>query len=388
MNAASERAWVVVLGATGYMGRLVCRALRRRNIAFSIAGRDARKLALLSDSLGGVESHVVDARSPDSLRKVLERRLLVCACAGPFLEIGETALAVAAELGVHYVDVCEEQAFLRQSIERYDAVARAGGACVVPAMTFESSLGDWAASLLAERLGGKLDTLDLVYAVRGPEVGLASSRGSLRSAVAALAQGEGGQHVGGALRAERDAAVVRRFETKSFGEITAASFAAGGAVLVPAHLDVTQVRTFRAVTPVTARVLQIAGGLGPLLARAGRATLERLLGYAAEGPDIVTRAETRFEVIALARRGDAQARVHLTGTDPHAVTAEIQAQAAEGALAGVRRSVRRGRAQRRVPGARRVRVPRRGAPHGDRRRSDRAAADGALGAAHARTRAA
>jgi hypothetical protein len=50
MTAISDRAWVVVLGATGFTGRLVCRALRRRNVPFAIAGRNARKLALLTAS--------------------------------------------------------------------------------------------------------------------------------------------------------------------------------------------------------------------------------------------------------------------------------------------------------------------------------------------------
>jgi short subunit dehydrogenase-like uncharacterized protein len=38
---------VVVYGATGYSGRLVCAELRRRGVAFVAAGRDARKLEAL-----------------------------------------------------------------------------------------------------------------------------------------------------------------------------------------------------------------------------------------------------------------------------------------------------------------------------------------------------
>ena len=334
MSTGSDRAWVIVLGATGYTGRLVCRALRRRNIPFAIAGRNARKLASLSEALGGVEQRVVATDSPDALRALFDRRLLVCACAGPFAEVGETAVAVAAEMGIHYVDVCQEQAFTAQTFARYDAVARAGQACIVSSMAFESAPADWAASVLAERLGGSLDELDVVYAVRAPSAGFASSRGSLRSALGALAGGDARQHLAGALRPESDATVVRRFQTLRDGEITAASYGGAEAVLAPAHLSVAQVRTYRAVTPFAARAMQAMRGIGPLVARAGRGAIDRLLNYASEGPDILARAETRFEIIVEARRGDARARAHLMGTDPYAVTAEIQAHAAEAALAG------------------------------------------------------
>jgi short subunit dehydrogenase-like uncharacterized protein len=333
MTAISDRAWVVVLGATGFTGRLVCRALRRRNVPFAIAGRNARKLALLSEALGGVEQCVVDARSPDDLRNLMDRRLLVCACAGPFADVGEPAMAAAAELGVHYVDLCQEQSFTRRAFEQYDAAAKRSGACIVPSMGFESAPADWATSLLAERLGGTLDELEIVYAVRAPLAGLGASRGSLRSAIAAHAEG-GSQYVAGALRAETDAAIVRRFETLRDGEVTAASYAGAEAVLVPAHVPVASVRTFRTVTPFAARAMQATRGLTPLLAKAGRGALERLLAYASEGPDILFRGDTRFEILVRARRGEARARAHLTGIDPYAVTAEIQAHAAEAALAG------------------------------------------------------
>lgn len=334
MTTGADRAWVIVFGATGFTGRLVCRALRRRNVAFAIAGRNPRKLALLSEALDGVEQCVVDTQSRDSVRRALDRRLIVCSAAGPFAEVGEPILAAAAEMGVHYADVSREQAFAAEGVERYDAIARASRACLVSSMAFESAPADWAASLLAERLGGSLDALDVVYAVRAPLAGLASSRGALRSAVATLARGNARQYVAGALTAESDATLVRKFTTLGGDEITAVSCGGAEAVLAPKHLAVAEVRTFRATTPVAARAMQAMRGLGPLVARAGRGALERLLAYASEGPDILARADTRFEIIVEARRGESRARAHLTGTDPYAVTAEIQAHAAEAALAG------------------------------------------------------
>jgi short subunit dehydrogenase-like uncharacterized protein len=334
---------VIVFGATGYTGRLVCRALQRRNVRFAIAGADARKVAHLASALGGVEHHVVDLGSSDapslkeSLRRLLDRRLLVCSCAGPFLDRGEPLLAAAAELGVHYVDVSAEQPFTRESFTRHDPIARASKACVVPSMAFATAPADWAADLLAERLGGTLDELDVLCSIDAPFGGAIASRGTIRAALGELARDGAAQHIDGSLRAERDATRVRTFVTLEGTCVTGISLASSASVVVPAHVKVGQLRTYHAVAPLTARALHATRALGPAVARLGRGAIDRLAPFApfaASGPETAQRAKTRFEIIAEARRGEAQACVHITGVDPYAITAEIQAHAAEAALAG------------------------------------------------------
>ncbi|MFN7133014.1 MAG: hypothetical protein ACK4N5_13110, partial [Myxococcales bacterium] len=46
-----DRLEVVVYGATGYTGRLVCRELDALGVRFAVAGRDAGRLKALSDEL-------------------------------------------------------------------------------------------------------------------------------------------------------------------------------------------------------------------------------------------------------------------------------------------------------------------------------------------------
>src|SRR4051812_49938483 len=123
-----DRALVLVHGATGFTGRLVCRALRRKNIRFAIAGRNPQKLAVLSEALGNAEQCLIDIESKESLRTALDRRVVVLACASPFVEVVEPLLAAAAQHGVHYVDVTSEEPFARLAFERYDAAARASKA--------------------------------------------------------------------------------------------------------------------------------------------------------------------------------------------------------------------------------------------------------------------
>ena len=56
---------VVVYGATGFTGRLVCAELARRKAKFAVAGRDHAKLTALSASLGAAEPEVLVAALDD-----------------------------------------------------------------------------------------------------------------------------------------------------------------------------------------------------------------------------------------------------------------------------------------------------------------------------------
>ncbi len=156
----SSRAAVLIHGATGFTGKLVSAALTKRAVPFAIAGRNRAKLDALSASLGGspVESVVVDIRNARSVEAALDGRTVVCACAGPFLEVGEPVLAAAAKLGVHYADTTGEQRFVVEAKARYDEAAKASGACIVPAMAYEIALADWASHLAAEMVGGEPET--------------------------------------------------------------------------------------------------------------------------------------------------------------------------------------------------------------------------------------
>src|SRR6478609_12169826 len=100
----TERALVLVHGATGFTGRLVCAALARRGIAFAVSGRSREKVEAVAREFGASESCVIDLGVAESIRGAISGRKIVCACAGPFALVGEAVLATCAKLGVHYVD--------------------------------------------------------------------------------------------------------------------------------------------------------------------------------------------------------------------------------------------------------------------------------------------
>ena len=335
-DEARGREAVLVHGATGYTGRLVCGALRRRGVPFAIGGRSASRLGELAAELGGVETCVVDLGSVDSVRAAVSGRRVVCACAGPFVEIGEPMLAGCARAGVHYVDTTGEQRFVLDAITRHHATAVASGACVVPGMAFEIALADWGADLAARRVGGAPDAIDVAYLNQPPSGGAATTRGTKRSIVATLAAADGQQFVDGALRRESSAAVVRTFPRTTGEAVHAVSFPSPEAVVVPSHTGARTVRTFMAMDALSARTLQATRGVTPLLVRMTRGLIDRAIARGAEGPDASGRSQTTFEVLVEARRGDRRARLWMTGGDPYGLTAELQAYAAERLLAGTR----------------------------------------------------
>ncbi len=326
----AERARVLVHGATGFTGRLVCAALARRAIRFAVSGRSAEKLEALRAALGDVEVCRVDLADPSSLQEAFRGRTLVCACAGPFTEIGEAPLATCARSGIHYVDTSGEQVFVLRSVRRYRATAEASGACVVPAMAFEIALADWAAHLAAERLGGEPDSIDIVYATRAAGE---ATPGTKRSALGVIGD-DASQYIDGALRREAAAAIVRRFRLQSGRRLSAASFPSPEAVMVPLHTGARTVRTFMAMSWGAAFVLHTARGVVPKLVGLSSPLLARAIAHSREGPDQAQRMRSAFEIVAEARRARECSVVRVLGHDPYGVTAEIQAWAAARALAG------------------------------------------------------
>jgi short subunit dehydrogenase-like uncharacterized protein len=330
----NPRAEVLVYGATGFTGSLVCFALRRRGIRFAIGGRNEGKLTALSERLGGVETRWIDPNAPEMLRDAVAGRKLVCACAGPFTQVGEPLLATCARAGVNYVDTTGEQAFVARVFTRYRATAEASGACIVPAMAYEIALSDWGAHLAAERLGGTVDSIVICYASRGQ----GATRGTQRSALAQFAEGDAMQFVEGALRKEPAAEFVRSFMigagSRNAKPVTAASFPSPEAVVVPSHTGAREVRTFMAVRPAVARALNLTRKAAPTLARLATSWAERRIARAAPGPDEANRAKTHFDIVVEGRRGSEKTTVCLEGHDPYGLTGEIQALAAARAVEG------------------------------------------------------
>jgi|ABSO01.1.fsa_nt_gi Uncharacterized conserved protein len=332
----SERAHVLVHGATGYTGKLVCEALVRKKLPFAIGGRSRDKLAALAQSLGvDVELCVLDIKDPESLRRAIEGRKIVSACAGPYIQVGEPVLASCARLGVHYVDLTGEQRFVADAVSRYCATAEAHGACIVPSMAYEIAPADWGAHVAAERLGVAPETIAIGYFTRTDGgYGGATTRGTKLSALGMIADGDSRQFVDGALVRERTAERVRRFTLLNGKEVTAVSFPSPEAVVVGSHTGARTVRTFMGMGKRPANALHLLRAVAPTVVRAVAPLLERSIRKAPDGPPREARERTTFEIVVVATCGNKSETVHVRGKNPYGLTAEIHAFAVEQAVLG------------------------------------------------------
>lgn len=139
---------VIVVGAYGFTGKLVCKQLDAENIPFDIAGRNVEELNLLKNKYMHINSIlVVDITSDDGVEKICDSDLIIN-CIGPFGVFADKLLDKIVESGKIYFDISGEEVFVSNSIEKYYYKAKSTKAMIVHAAAFESALVDVSANLL------------------------------------------------------------------------------------------------------------------------------------------------------------------------------------------------------------------------------------------------
>jgi short subunit dehydrogenase-like uncharacterized protein len=333
---------IVLLGATGHTGGRTAEALAGRGARPVLAGRDPGRLESLAARLGGSAGPLPTARAdvadPPSVRGLVGRGDVLVTTVGPFLRLGEPAVAAAAEAGAVYLDSTGEPPFLRRVFEEFGPRAGASGAALLTAFGHDYVPGVLAGALALAEAGERAHRVDIGYSLDAGR-GQGFSRGTLVSLLGVLLE-PGHAWEGGRLVAEPAGARAWRFDV---GGRTRRGLSVGGSehLTLPAlaptlrevgvYLDwfgpATEVaHRLAPVTPWLARLPGAAGGMARIADLAGRRF--------AEAP--TTRGETRTHVVAEVRdpAGHRVSRVRLAGPDPYAMTADLLAEAAVRASAG------------------------------------------------------
>jgi short subunit dehydrogenase-like uncharacterized protein len=155
---------VVVYGASGYTGRLVCEYLRHYHVPFVAAGRSEEKLkASMDANVPGIETADYEIAAVDhdvaSLTELFTGASVVLNTVGPFSELGPAAVEAALAAGAHYTDTTGEQDWLITCDEKYGAQFAEAGLLLAPGIAQMYTTGEIAAQLCLEEPG--LDTLDI-----------------------------------------------------------------------------------------------------------------------------------------------------------------------------------------------------------------------------------
>ena len=160
----SSKKPVVVYGASGYTGRLVCEYLREYGIPFIAAGRSADKIeAAMKSNVAGIETasyEVVEViHTVEALTHLFEGASVVLNTVGPFARFGPEVVEACLAAKCHYTDTTGEQDWLISLDERYGAKFAAAGLLLSPGLAQMYTTGEIAAQLCLETPG--LDTLDI-----------------------------------------------------------------------------------------------------------------------------------------------------------------------------------------------------------------------------------
>ncbi|CAE7404315.1 ldp-1 [Symbiodinium natans] len=156
---AGRRYDIVVLGATGFTGRLMVEHLdgllcgqAQSPKKWAIAGRNMQRLRTLCSSCRS-SPDVLLADSQASLDEVARQCVVLIAAAGPYSQCGEMAVRACVASRTHYVDVSGETVWMHEMLQRYHAEAKQQGILLVQAAAQVCAVDDINCYLLAQKLG-------------------------------------------------------------------------------------------------------------------------------------------------------------------------------------------------------------------------------------------
>ena len=186
--AATRDLDAVLYGATGFVGKLTAEYLARAapdDARIGLAGRSGKKLEDVRHQLGSRAADwpliVADAADRTALARLAERTTAVATTVGPYRHYGMALVEACATAGTHYADLTGEPLFMRETIERFHAPAKASAARIVHTCGFDSIPSDIGVLTLYEAAGELADTTLVVRRLRGGVSGgtLASLKGTV-----------------------------------------------------------------------------------------------------------------------------------------------------------------------------------------------------------------
>ncbi|KAH8103424.1 Saccharopine dehydrogenase-domain-containing protein [Cristinia sonorae] len=153
---------ILVLGATGFTGRLITEVLQthreRPSFSFGIAGRSQSKLAKLKKDLkldDSVQIFDVDVTSEEQVEGVVSQAAVVINAVGPYWIYGTTVVKACVKLERHYVDLTGESYWVKEIINKFDYVATTKGCTIIPSCGLDSLPSDLAVYLSNRTLKGE-----------------------------------------------------------------------------------------------------------------------------------------------------------------------------------------------------------------------------------------
>ncbi|TFK63996.1 hypothetical protein BDN72DRAFT_901918 [Pluteus cervinus] len=199
MSTTSKSSDILLLGATGYTGRLVTRYLvthpQKHLFSLLLGARSTSKLdGLLKElqvdlsEVGGVKIKQVDVTNEKEVERVVRGVRVVINTVGPYAKWGTPVVRACAKHGVHYVDLTGETFWIKEVINEFDYLASKTGAIIVPSCGMDSIPSDISAFLSNQTLRSLPDgpNYEIKSSITGHKVKGGVSGGTLATAIYAL----------------------------------------------------------------------------------------------------------------------------------------------------------------------------------------------------------
>lgn len=142
---------LVVFGATGFVGKLLCEYLvdhlvTQPSVKWAIAARSQTKLEQLKIALGPKADSLpiltADITDRSSLEHLCSQTRVVISTVGPYALYGEPLVKTCVETGTDYCDLTGEFQWIRRMIKTYEAAAQQSEARIVHCCGFDSIPSD------------------------------------------------------------------------------------------------------------------------------------------------------------------------------------------------------------------------------------------------------
>jgi short subunit dehydrogenase-like uncharacterized protein len=149
---------IVLLGATGFVGRFTARHLAQSapdGVRIAVAGRSRERLERLTRELG-VDWPMIELDTADdaAVARLAASTRVVATTVGPYLRYGAGVASACAHSGTHYADLSGESIFVARSIQRNHDAAGKSGAKIVHSCGFDSIPSDLGLGLAHAAVGG------------------------------------------------------------------------------------------------------------------------------------------------------------------------------------------------------------------------------------------
>ncbi len=156
---------LVVLGASGFTGRLVAEYLYGTygtDVRWAFAGRNQSKLEQIRAEICGEDAEqfpvlIADSHDREALDALVAQTKVVCTTVGPYARYGSELVAACAEAGVHYCDLTGEVQWMRKMIDQHHHQAEESGARIVHTCGFDSIPSDLGVYFLQQQMKEKFD---------------------------------------------------------------------------------------------------------------------------------------------------------------------------------------------------------------------------------------